>query len=127
MERRNTIQKKLVLETVQKLKTHLTADEIYAYIQKEHPTISKGTVYRNLSILSEEGLLRRVEIPGGADCFDFTLKNHYHIRCIQCKKVYDVDMDELTELFDLIHDRHDFQFLSYDICFKGICPNCSKK
>ena len=126
MKRRNTVQKKLVLETIQKLKTHLTADEIYAYIHKEYPTISKGTVYRNLNILVEEGLLRRVEISGGADCFDFTLKNHYPIRCIQCKKVYDVDMDELGEINHLIHNAHGFQFLSYDVCFKGICPNCSK-
>ena len=48
MERRNTIQKDLVLKTVQELKRHLTADEVYEFIKKEHPTIGRGTVYRNL-------------------------------------------------------------------------------
>ena len=99
MVRRNTIQKELVLKTVYELKRHLTADEVYEFIQKEHPTIGKGTVYRNLAILVQEGAVRKVEIPDGPDRFDFTLENHYHVRCVQCGNVYDVDMDEI------IYDR----------------------
>ena len=55
MKNRNTIQRTLVLETVRKLRCHATADQIYEEITKEHPTISKATVYRNLSLLSEIG------------------------------------------------------------------------
>lgn len=54
MERRNTIQKDLVLKTVLELKHHLTAEEVYEFIKKDHPRIGKGTVYRNLGILAEE-------------------------------------------------------------------------
>jgi len=46
----------------------------------------------------EEGKVRKVEIPGGADCFDFMLKKHYHVKCIKCQRVFDVDMDEIKEL-----------------------------
>ena len=124
MERRNTIQKELILEAVRGLKRHLTADEVYEYITKEHPTIGKGTVYRNLNILAEEGAIRKVEVPDGPDCFDFTLKNHYHVKCLKCGKVYDVDMDVLPDLLDKIHDPHGMQFVDYDIFFKGICASC---
>ncbi len=124
MERRNTIQKELILEAVRELKRHLTADEVYEYITKEHPTIGKGTVYRNLNILAEEGAIRKVEVPDGPDCFDFTLKNHYHVKCLKCGKVYDVDMDVLPDLLDKIHDTHGMQFVAYDIFFKGICASC---
>lgn len=124
MERRNTIQKELILEAVRELKRHLTADEVYEYITKEHPTIGKGTVYRNLNILAEEGAIRKVEVPDGPDCFDFTLKNHYHVKCLKCGKVYDVDMDVLPDLLDKIHDPHGMQFVAYDIFFKGICVSC---
>lgn len=127
MERRNTIQKDLVLKTVQGLKRHLTAEEVYEFIKKDHPIIGKGTVYRNLGILAEEGAIRKVEVPDGPDRFDFTLKNHYHVECIRCGEVFDVDMDEVTDLNERIHDTHGMQFLNYDIFFKGICPVCRAK
>ena len=127
MERRNTIPKDLVLKTLQGLKRHLTAEEVYEFIKKDHPTIGKGTVYRNLGILAEEGAIRKVEVPDGPDRFDFTLKNHYHVECIRCGEVFDVDMDEVTDLNERIHDTHGMQFLNYDIFFKGICPVCRAK
>ena len=48
-----------------------------------------------LDILVDEGSLRKVEVPDGSNRFDFTLKNHYHVRCVKCGEVSDVDMDEM--------------------------------
>lgn len=127
MKRRNTIQKDLVLKAVQQMKRHVTADAVYEFIKKDYPTIGKGTVYRNLGILVEEGAIRKVDIPGGADRFDFTLKNHYHVSCVVCGEVFDVDMDELPDLKEQIHDTHGIQFLDYDILFRGICPICRRQ
>ena len=124
MERRNTIQKALILRAVCELKRHLTADEVYEFVKRDHPSIGKGTVYRNLAILTEEGAIRKVEVPDGSDRFDFTLKNHYHVRCVKCGEVFDVDMDEIPDLQKKIHDTHGMEFLTYDIFFKGICPEC---
>lgn len=125
--RRNTIQKDLVKNAVYEMKRHVTANEVYEFLKKEYPTIGKGTVYRNLDILSEEGALRKVEVPAGANRFDITLKNHYHVRCIKCGEVSDVDMDETSDLMKRIHDTHGIDFLEYDISFKGICPKCREK
>ena len=124
MERRNTIQKALILRAVCELKRHLTADEVYEFVKRDHPSIGKGTVNRNLAILTEEGAIRKVEVPDGSDRFDFTLKNHYHVRCVKCGEVFDVDMDEIPDLQKKIHDTHGMEFLTYDIFFKGICPEC---
>ena len=124
MERRNTIQKALILRAVCDLKRHLTADEVYEFVKRDHPSIGKGTVYRNLAILTEEGAIRKVEVPDGSDRFDFTLKNHYHVRCVKCGEVFDGDMDEIPDLQKKIHDTHGMEFLTYDIFFKGICPEC---
>ena len=57
--RRNTIQKDLVRNAVYEMKRHVTANEVYEFIKEEYPTIGKGTVYRNLDILVEEGALRK--------------------------------------------------------------------
>lgn len=124
MDRRNTIQKDLVFNAVTSLKNHPTADEVYAWIIREYPSVGKGTVYRNLNILSEEGKIRKIEIPDGSDCFDHTLTAHYHVKCIKCHRIFDVDMDVLPDLRNQIHDTHGFDFLDYDILFKGICQNC---
>ena len=101
--RRNTIQKDLVRNTVYEMRRHVTANEVYEFIKEAYPTIGKGTVYRNLDILVEEGALRKVEVPDGSNRFDFTLKNHYHVRCIKCGEIFDVDMDQIQMC---IRDRY---------------------
>ena len=84
MEKRNTIQKQLVLDAVAQLADHPTADEVYACIVKNHPTVSKATVYRNLSSLSEDGILRHVRMPEGANRFDhkMCIRDRLWVRCL---------------------------------------------
>ncbi len=127
INRRNTIQKDMIRNAVCEMRRHVTANEVYEYIKETYPAIGKGTVYRNLEILVQEGELRKVEVPEGPNRFDFTLRNHYHVRCIKCGEVSDVDMDEIPDLLDKIHDTHGMEFLEYDIAFKGICPKCREK
>lgn len=124
MNRRNTIQSALVLETVIKMKCHVTADEVYEELTREHPHISRGTVYRNLQRLCEMGKIRKREIPSGADRFDHLCSEHYHVRCVKCSHVFDVDMAYIPDLEKTIRDTHGFVFTEHDIIFKGICPKC---
>ena len=124
MTRHNTIQRSLVLDVVNRLKSHATADEVYAEVAATHPNISKATVYRNLNLLSEMGMIRKLEIPGGADRFDHRCHDHCHVRCEKCGRVFDVDMDYVTGLEKGIRDTHGFAFTGYDILFRGICPEC---
>ena len=100
--RRNTIQKDLVRNAVYEMKRHVTANEVYEFIKESYPTI-------------------------GPNRFDFTLKNHYHVRCVKCGEVSDVDMDEIPDLMKKIHDTHGIEFLDYDISFKGICSKCREE
>ena len=127
MSRRNTVQRSLVLNAVRKLHCHATADEVYEEIIKEHPSISKATVYRNLNLLSEMGEIHRLEIPGSADHFDHITTNHCHVKCRECGRVFDVDMDYVSDLEKGIRDNHGFDFTGYDIIFRGICPECKKQ
>lgn len=126
MMRRQTIQRSLVLKAVNKLQCHATADEIYEEIVKEHPNVSRATVYRNLNLLSETGHIRKIEIPGGADCFDHLCHDHCHVKCEKCGRIFDVDMEYVTGLEKNIRNDRGFSFTGYDILFRGICPNCQK-
>ena len=127
MIRRNTLQRSLVLETVNKLHCHATADEIYDEMVREHPTISRSTVYRNLKLLAEMGEIRRLEVPGSADRFDHLRHNHCHVKCTVCSRIFDVDMDFVSGLEKNIRDTHGFAFTGYDIIFRGVCPACQEK
>ena len=124
---RNTIQRDLVLDTVRKLQNHATADEIYADIVKEYPTISRATVYRNLQQLCEMGKIRKRTMPGGADRYDHLCSDHYHVQCERCGRVFDVEMEYMRGLEKSIKDSHGFDVTGHDITFTGICAECKRK
>ena len=124
MIRRNTIQCSLVLEAVRKLHSHASADEIYDEIVKEHPNVSRATVYRNLNRLAETGEILKIENPDGPDCFDHLRYQHYHVKCTKCGRISDVDMDYMADLVKAVKDPHGFEFTGHNIMFQGICPDC---
>ena len=126
MMKRSTIQRSLVFEAVNKLQSHATADEIYKAIVKEHPNVSRATVYRNLNLLSEMGDIRKIEIPGGADRFDHLCHDHCHVKCEKCGRIFDVDMEYIAGLEKSIKNNRGFTFTGYDILFRGVCPECQE-
>ncbi len=125
MNMRNTVQRALVLEAVNELRCHATADEVYHMIAQKHSGVSRGTVYRNLNLLSVIGAIRKLEMPGGADRYDHLCHNHYHIRCEKCGRVSDVNMEFMTDLENRVHDTLGFLLTGHELVFKGICPDCN--
>lgn len=128
MHRRNTIQKEIVLQAVLFYKGHPTADDVYQVISLSHPTISKGTVYRNLNLLSEEGRIHKVLTFGNwPDHFDHTTMPHYHAVCENCGKIVDVDYTYQKEMEDQIRESDGFIITSHELVFHGLCPECQNK
>jgi len=129
MMQRNTVQCQIVLETVQKLDTHPTVEEVYREIIKIHPTISKSTVYRNLRQLAESGEIRQVSIPGDQERYDRYTKMHYHFQCRVCNAIYDVEMDTdfLRGIDASVQEKYGFEVDGHDVVFRGICPECRDK
>lgn len=127
MVRRNTIQREVVLSAVKSLHNHPSADEVYAYVIQKYPNIGRGTVYRNLNILAEEGELRKAQAADGPDRFDHNLMDHYHVTCVRCGKMYDVDMEVISDVKERISNTHGIKYIGYDILFKGVCPACQKE
>ena len=126
MIQRKTIQLSIVYEVVNKLQNHATADEIYEETKKSYPNIGRGTIYRNLQRLVNEGLIKKIETPEGADRYDHISTDHYHIKCEICGKVFDVNMPYIKNLEEKVIDKQGFKLISHDIMFKGICPDCQK-
>lgn len=124
MDRRNTIQRQLVLQAVQSL-DHPDAEEVYENIFREHPNVSKGTVYRNLNILAAQGEILKIETGNGADKFDFRTNPHYHMRCRICGKIFDAHLSPLVPE-KLLGDTHGFVVERHNLEFIGTCSECNK-
>ena len=123
LKKRNTIQRQLVISAVRSLSNHPTAEEVYNRIVLDYPDISKGTVYRNLNSLVESGLLRRVSVPGSADCYDHMLTKHYHVQCTRCHKFMNVDdLAYFQDLDDKIAQLTGFRMDNHNLVFQGLCP-----
>lgn len=123
---RLTAQRKLVMELMRDNFSHPTADEVYYLARERDSHISRGTVYRNLNILSEAGELRKITMPRGADHFDNTTKNHYHFYCRVCKRVFDVPIPYNEELNLTPEGMEGFITEWHRVLFAGLCPQCNK-
>ena len=126
MQTRNTIQRQIVLQAVNQMHNHPTADAIYAVIAAQHPTISKATVYRNLNQLAAQGEILRVPVPTGADHFDFNIKPHYHVRCTKCGGVFDVFMPPVTDLIDRVEDSPAWSCIGTKFCLRAFAAIAGK-
>jgi len=124
---RNTVQRQIILDTLNQLKSHPGIDEIYAEIHKTHPSISKTTVYRNLRQLAQNEIIRQVSLPDGLERYDGTVKPHYHFRCKNCGSIFDIELEYSRSIDDRVRETNGFQVDEHDIVFKGICPKCLKK
>jgi Fe2+ or Zn2+ uptake regulation protein len=121
---RNTVQRKIILDALMDLNTHPTVDEIYAEIQKEHPAISKATVYRNLRQLAQSKIIRKISLSDGLERYDGHASQHYHFKCKNCGSIFDVDIEYLTDIDEAVRRKYGFQVDEHDVVFKGICPQC---
>ncbi len=126
MNTRSTVQRQLVLETVYKLH-HPTAEDVYGMIVKDHPNVSKATVYRNLNLLADTGKIRRVQLLDAAVRFDGQLARHYHAQCRKCGQVLDV-MEEisLTGQGDTL-SRLGFTVEDREVLVRGLCLTCREQ
>ncbi len=122
---RMTLQRKIILEELKKVKTHPGADEIYAMVRKRLPRISLGTVYRNLEVLSELKEIQKIESVDTLKRFDGTPENHYHIKCIKCDRIDDAPFNIETGLEKKIRPFTDFTIIGHRLEFIGVCSECS--
>lgn len=120
-------QRELILNTVAQTPVHPTADTVYHAIRGQLPNISLGTVYRNLKLLSELGVLRRIPVPSSSDRFDARISPHDHMICEHCGQVFDVELEALTGLAQIVKDKTGFAVSSHSLMIQGICKDCQIK
>lgn len=127
MPLRMTNQREIVLRELLKSKKHLTADELYVIVKKVMPRISLATVYRNLEILSEAGLIGKLEISGRQKRFDYDATEHDHIYCIICHRVDNLEIAHEGWNPEEFRGVAGYSITGYRLEIIGVCPECQKK
>lgn len=124
---RMTPQRQIIHEELKKVKSHPTADEIYYMVRKHIPHISLSTVYRNLEIMSASGIIRKLNLGGTQMHFDADIGNHYHVRCLSCGRVDDMEIDPVFFHEKNIHNKSGYDITGHVLEFIGVCPRCKNK
>lgn len=117
-------QRESILRHIKCHPVHPTADQVYTALKKENPSLSLGTVYRNLNLLSEAGMLRKIRIADGSDRFDGRTDPHFHMICERCGRVFDVEMPELGEIISEIKRRDGHEITGITLNLRGVCAEC---
>ncbi|MCF0146372.1 MAG: transcriptional repressor [Eubacterium sp.] len=116
-------QRDAVRENLMQRRDHPTADMIYEDIRKEHPNISLGTVYRNLSVLVETGDVNKLNTDS-ADRFDANLEPHAHFICSSCGAIVDLPPVGIESMEKEASNYVEGTIDKTNICFIGHCKKC---
>jgi Fur family transcriptional regulator, peroxide stress response regulator len=122
--RRDTKQREAILKILRNTRSHPTADQIYDEVRKDIPNISKGTVYRNLQVLGEDGAISLLNIHGTQSRYEVKQEAHYHFRCEKCGRVFDLDEPVDKDLDERISRKTGFSVSHHQTEFRGLCNDC---
>ena len=122
--KRYSRQRELIYEALRQTEQHPTAEMIYQGLKPANPSLSLGTVYRNLNLLADEGAIRRMAFP--VERYDAKTMPHPHFCCDQCGAVYDLHLPYDAELDRqaLLASGHDVT--GHEVVFHGICTKCKR-
>ena len=117
-------QRERIYELLQSTGIHPTADWIYNQLNDEFPSLSMGTVYRNLNILIEQGLINKIDFGSTFDRFEANTEPHYHFICEACGSIADLKLPIDESLNDRVRSRSGYTPRYHRIEFFGTCGEC---
>jgi Fur family peroxide stress response transcriptional regulator len=121
---RMTRQREIVLDELSKTREHPKADEIYQMVRKKLPHISFGTVYRNLRLLKELGLVRELSYGKNFSRYEAFFENHQHFTCQVCGRVMDIDEPLAVSTSGVAVGGRKMDVDDFRIEFYGTCADC---
>jgi len=124
---RITPQRHAILEYLINSMSHPTADEIYKSLEGKFPNMSVATVYNNLRVFREVGLVKELTYGDASARFDFVTTDHYHIICEECGKIVDFYYPGLNEVEQLASHVTGFKVGHHRMEIYGVCPECANK
>ena len=119
-------QRERILEVLRSTGRHPTADWVYNQLKEDFPNLSMGTVYRNLQILIEQGLIKKIDFGSTYDRFDANIGPHYHFICEGCGDIIDLEIPVDPSLNEKVNRATSYTAQRHRIEFFGVCNSCKK-
>ncbi len=120
-----TRQRRIILEETRKPGLHFSADQIFQVVRERIPNISLATVYRNLEVLAEAGLVTQFVTSDGLKRYDVGSQRHYHLHCVQCGRIWDLPANLFQDFDSVAQGTSGFRILGHVLEFEGICSKCA--
>src|ERR1700689_186679 len=121
-----THQRQVLYEVMQTMPGHPSPEEVYARVKKRIPAISLATVYKNIHLFVESGVLKEVSLHHGSLRVDMNSHIPHHIVCSHCKTITDIEEKHLGVLSKRQSLPGGFRVERYAIDVIGICAACQK-
>ena len=99
---------------------------MYEFVKRDHPSIGKGTVYRNLNYLADAGEITHVRVPG-ADRYEIRTDFHYHLYCTGCGTVRNVPLEYHHDADRDVAEASGYTVFRHRTVFEGLCPKCQER
>jgi Fur family peroxide stress response transcriptional regulator len=120
-----THQRQVIYETVMALRDHPSPELIYEKALRRIPSISLATVYKNLHIFLDRGMLQEVGLHQGSIRIETNRKPHHHLVCTNCKKIWDLHEAALQPLQLNKKSLQGFKVKRISIDVLGLCGDCA--
>lgn len=121
-----TYERECIYDEVQKIDKHFNADNLYERFKKRGDRVARATVYRNLPLLLEAGVIQKSAGEGKRDFYEKTdSKGHHdHMVCLGCKKIIEFHSDELEHIQEKLSKEYKFRLVFHDHRLFGYCEQC---
>jgi Fe2+ or Zn2+ uptake regulation protein len=124
--RRETRQRQIILQELQSRRDHPSADMIYDAVREVLPRISLGTVYRNLELLHNMGLIEKIDAGSGQARYDGDVCCHCHTVCTVCGAIGDVPEDAILSFEYDARKVGLREITGHIVQFTGTCSKCGE-
>ena len=121
-----THQRQVLYEGMQGVSGHPSPEEVYARVKKKIPSISLATVYKNIHLFVESGVLREVSLHHGSQRVEMNVEEHHHLVCSKCKSIADIDEKVLGTLPKRKKLADGFLVERYAVDVIGLCAKCQQ-
>lgn len=123
---RMTPQRDAILKILVNSRSHPTAEDIFNLLKTQVADVSIATVYNNLRLFTDMGVIQELKYSNEPSHFDFVSVRHFHVVCQNCGKVVDVFYPDLDRIERLVTNLTGFETVGNNIEVYAICPECQR-
>ena len=128
--------RELILDILKSKKGHLSVEDIYSELIKKCSGVNLTTVYRNLEILVELGIVEKFDFGDGRARFELIIEKkeqnecgHHHLVCMKCGKIINFEctsVDKHQSEIEAVESKYNFKIEDHLVQFRGLCSKCKK-